>query len=793
MRHFAIVTLFCAASIAGTALSQPATFGNVFPVANTRYQPAAAHHPLLRTNGRELFLFWSSTSGIRATKVRDGETRLGHVVASGYPFDVVWNGTHFLVFSTRGGDPWSWSIVMTTLDADAKPVGPEVLVVENASSPSVAVSGSSILLCYYRYPSEWRAEILTSQGTRSGWAKSFPIPTRNLVAASNGFRFVIARAQDDGVDALMIDRQGLTISERSIGRPHEQGPHRRVTVASNGTGFLLVWNEGNHVGAATFDEHRGLGAPLVVDDAAHTGLQPSAATWNGDGWTIAYATSYDYRFTVRVVQIDHDAQAALSREESESGFDTPTLASLDGRTRCAWGRANWFPDSVLVSDLPLAANPVREASYAATEQVLLRAVSTDDATLILWSETGDGRTRTHAGVRSSAGDWQEHELPPLDTRKAVAAGDDQFLVSAHRDDHVEVFLFDESGRMKTTTSTLQFSYAATWDGRRYAMIGWDGAAFQAVLLSSDGREAAPRVEIADPASGGFSIASNGEGFLVTHTRYCDGCGGFRAIRLGPDLQHIESGDLDLVAPGTTVTNVGLVWDGSQYITAWTEWDERTGERTANRLARIPAAAGAPAAITPLEPDLIYGRLTRSAAGAILTFTAKNAAGEPVSRIAFLRSDGTIARTIDLDRGATLTSSPHVAAHPDGNLVYVASSIQRGEPHHGTSHVMMAIGNPTSNLPGAPRVIAQFDKDETIVAQWSAAAGTINGYRLEYRIDDGAWNELEPWFSPGEHRVEIRRPPYGARFAFRVRAFNDAGAGPYSAVAHVNPGRRRSAR
>ncbi len=788
MLRFVVATLCFGASIA--ALSQPVSFGNVFPVANTRYQPAAAHRPLLRTNGSEFFLFWTSASGIRATKVRDGETRLGHVVTSGSPFDVVWNGTNFLVFSTRGADLESQYIVMTTLDADAKPVGPEVLVVENAASPSVAVAGSSILLCYERYPIDWRAEILNAEGRPTGWGKTFPPRTRSLAASSNGLRFVIGRAHDHGVDVLMTDRQGLAIAERSIGRPYLMAT-RRVTLASNDSGFLIVCADGE-LGAVTFDEHRGLGPTLLIDPEPHTYMVPAAATWTGDGWTIAYATSLDGRSTIRIAEIDRGAQSVLSREESESGFDTPTLASADGRTRCAWARANWFPDSVLISDLPLAANPVREASYSAAEQQVTRVASTDDATLILWNETGDGRTRTHAGVRSGAGNWQERELPKLDTRKAIAGGDDQFLVSSRRDGRGEVFLFDEGGRMRTNTTTLPYPHSATWDGERYALIGWAETTSRGVLLSRDGKELGPSVEIADPASGGFSIASNGEGFLVTCTRY-DGTDGFRAIRLRPDLQRVESTDIVLTPPGTGSTGSGVVWDGSQYVAMWTEWDSSSGAPTRVLLARIAPAPGSSAIITPLDLDLAHGAMTSSESGAIISYAAKNAAGVWVSRIAFLRRDGTIARTIDLDPGATLTSTPRVAAHRDGNIVYVASSNQRGEPHHGTSHVMMAIGNPTSSLPGAPGVIAQFDKDETIVAQWSAAAGTINGYRLEYRIDDGAWNELEPWFSPGEYRVEIRRPPYGARFAFRVRAFNDAGAGPYSAVAQVNPGRRRSAR
>jgi hypothetical protein len=70
---------------------------------------------------------------------------------------------------------------------------------------------------------------------------------------------------------------------------------------------------------------------------------------------------------------------------------------------------------------------------------------------------------------------------------------------------------------------------------------------------------------------------------------------------------------------------------------------------------------------------------------------------------------------------------------------------------------------------------------------------VNGYRLEYRIDDDAWVEYEQWFPPGAQSKSIRQPSFGTQFAFRVRAFNDGGAGEYSPTAVTKPSRRRAVR
>jgi hypothetical protein len=164
----------------------------------------------------------------------------------------------------------------------------------------------------------------------------------------------------------------------------------------------------------------------------------------------------------------------------------------------------------------------------------------------------------------------------------------------------------------------------------------------------------------------------------------------------------------------------------------------------------------------------------------------------ITRVAILPEDGNVAKTYDIEDALGLNRRALLAPLPNGGLAYVASSIQDAAPHHGTSHVMMAIARPSLTLPPYPPHVIASLRDGVILVDWSASAGTVNGYRLEYRIDGGSWNELEEWFSADAHHRTIR-PAFGTNFEIRMRAFNDGGVSAYSATALTKPTRRRAAR
>src|SRR5688500_14938040 len=88
-------------SIAAPTPAPAQSFGELFPVANTRYGTATGT-PRLAANGQDFVLFWSSERKIRATGLAQAGPRVGQAVldTSG-EFDVAWTGEVFLAVASR--------------------------------------------------------------------------------------------------------------------------------------------------------------------------------------------------------------------------------------------------------------------------------------------------------------------------------------------------------------------------------------------------------------------------------------------------------------------------------------------------------------------------------------------------------------------------------------------------------------------------------------------------------------------------------------------------------------------
>jgi hypothetical protein len=71
---------------------------------------------------------------------------------------------------------------------------------------------------------------------------------------------------------------------------------------------------------------------------------------------------------------------------------------------------------------------------------------------------------------------------------------------------------------------------------------------------------------------------------------------------------------------------------------------------------------------------------------------------------------------------------------------------------------------------------------------------VAGYRLEYRIGEGSWNELDRWFDTDDDGITLSwQLRQGVPYQFRMRAINDAGASESSAPVLLNVTRRRAVR
>ncbi len=774
-------------SLGATTPLAAQSFGDLFPLTNTRYRTAFGL-PHLRTNGSDFFLFWTSDRKIRATQLIEGEPRAGHVILDvSAGFDVAWTGERFMAVTTRSisSYPFESEIVGRFLDAKARPVGSERVIAQHGSIPRVAAGPESVLLVYRDTNNEIRSLPLAADGGSTG-AVSVTIAPKatGYAVAANANGFIAAIADSTEIRAVALDVHGQTIANRTL--THGDPYYREVSVATDGTNYVAVWCEERAVVAITIDRNGTFGAPLVIDSSTWHPRTPTVV-WNGAGWTITYEGRGSVASRTRVVQLDREAQGIVAEEESAEGLGSPSVAALDGRIVAAWAPAQ-YPGGASVIDLPLAANQPRVATYAATQQTLLATASSANATLMVWSELGEDGRSIHTGVRTNDGQWIERELA-TDGFGAVAASDGtRFAVIVRGSTGQVLIRLDERGRpLAPPVSVPGYEAVIAWNGAHYALIT-SGANLEGRLLSPSGALSAPVKIPRDPFNESFggklALASNGDGFLLAgETIDCQFLlcvpRAMKAMRLRADLQHI---DAEITLDSEYAELGGAVWNGSEYVVIW------KGSSDGLFTARIPAAAASPFTIAHTDTD-IFPRSVAAMPGGSVAIVG-SAGSSKVTRVAFLRNDGSIAQSFAID-SATVTGTPLLTSLP-GGVAYVASSFQDAAPHHGTSHVMMAIARSSVPPPPYPPHVHARLQNGAILVDWSASAGTLNGYRLEYRVDNGSWNELEEWFPPDSHHRVIR-PTFGTNFEIRMRAFNDGGVSAYSATALTKPTRRRAAR
>jgi hypothetical protein len=778
MKKTLCLTILLGSMVAAT----PATaqsFGEPFAAANTRYDIAIGK-PRLAANARDFFLFWSTERKIRATSLAQTAPRAGHVVldTSG-AFDVAWTGEAFLAVSSRRirEDSNDAHIIGRLLDAEARPISDELALAEHGREPQVAAGPEAIVMVYRGTGNDTRVLVLGPRGESTG-APSWKVPLggTGYAVAGNDDGFMIAISNANELRTITLDRQGRVLSEYVLPRP--TNAFRQVALATDGTRFLMVWsNTQDEVAATTVDRNGSFGTPLVIQNVP---VPAPTVAWSGTGWSVCYESPhFSVQSGTRVVQLDPAAQRIIATEESGvEGSKNPSVAAVNGRVMAAWNPAR---GASAVAELPFAANAPRVATYAATQQTLLTAVSSDDATLMIWREQSEDGSSIRSGLRTHAGQWTERELTT--GYEAIAASDgEQFVVIVERDSRHELIRLDRKGRTLGSPIVLPGArFAIAWNGTNYAIV----SDMNGMLLSPSGVLSAPvAIPNVQPSfNGKLALASNGDGFLLVGEEFdCQfllcGSSGIYGMRLNAGLQRVEKGDIPIETnPGLLA---GVTWNGSEYVVAWRP--DNTGIGT----ARVPAAAGSPVNVARPPTDILARGVASMHDGTIAIVGSTGGLG----RVALLENDGSIAQTFDVD-GSTMTGTPFLTEVP-GGIAYVASSVQDAAPHHGTSHVIMAIARSSiTPPPHAPHVHARLINGAVLV-DWSASAGTLNGYRLEYQADGGSWNELEEWFAAGSHHRAIR-PSFGTDFAIRMRAFNDGGASAYSTPVFTKPIRRRAAR
>jgi hypothetical protein len=454
----------------------------------------------------------------------------------------------------------------------------------------------------------------------------------------------------------------------------------------------------------------------------------------------------------------------------------------------AW-RTHGVNKSPVVAELPLAQQKRRETPWVPSHQTLLATASSADATLTVWSEIIDGGVSIHTGIRNLQGQWSERQLTtmpdPSVQLKALAASDGNgFAVVLSSPSMSVMRLLDASGRPSSAMSLpIPWAHVMAWNGTNYGVIDIEG---DGVLVSSSGVVSAKVSTNTDYEP--FALASDGHGFFLTgHALRCEGdilCipapYEIRGTRLGPDLKRLDQEDFR-VPPHDGPDVIGAAWDGSRYFLIGND------VATSTYLSYIPTSAPYLLEMKRIKMLIDAETMTPLRDGTIAiaqrhgTFT----------RVSFVNGEGTTLHSSDID--GSITAVPRLEPLADAGVALITSSVQNAAPHDGTSRIVTAIARSSSvTPPGAPHIGVRVQNGMMHV-DWTAPSGTVNGYRLEYRIDDDEWVEWEQWFGPGAQSKSIRQPSFGTQFAFRVRAFNDGGAGPYSAAALTKPGRRRAVR
>jgi hypothetical protein len=800
MKRLAALALLLSASLATPAAAQ--SFGQQFPATNTRYR-AALGIPHLTTNGRDFFLFWSADRKTRATKL-DGEARGGHVVLdSSAGFDVAWTGERFLTVSSRSvGDYGGQSVVIGRfLDADARPAGAEFTVTPNGTLPRIAAGRESVVVVYQGITGDVRALVLGPDGKSIGAESRRVAAYGSYAIAGSDSGFAIMIADTYGIHAVLLDGHGQTVREENLDR--ESYYHREIAVASDGASYLAAWSGHEGVETAKLHENTTFDAPMILDYSPLSSYGAPAVVWNGAGWSLAYGgPAANSESRAHVVHLDWPGQRIVAKEDSAPGVEKLSLAALDGRILAAWSPTMSLTEGASVVELPLSANQPRLVTYAATQQALLATAASAEATLIVWSENAEGHRSIRFGIRTNEGGWSERELttrPNGGSIKALAASDGRnFAIVVADGNGLRMMRVDGAGRVAGTTLVLaEYPALMAWNGTHYALIGRrDVDGLHALLVTPAGQVAAT-VEIPGITFNPGALASDGSGFfLAGETQQCPFIfcysDGLRATRLGPDLKRVDANDLEFFADASALL-AGAVWNGGEYVMVWTGQEDQS-----TRVTRVPVSPAATIDTRTASVSILGSSVALMSDGSLAvagnTFPDPKNYASGINRVVFLRKDGSATGAFDMDSVVNLNGSPRVTSLANGGVAYVASTIQDAPPYDGTSHVMMAIARPAGvpPPPEAPHVAARLESG-TIVVDWTAQAGTLNGYRLEYRIDDGVWNEVDEWFPAGAHHTAIPRPSFGTNFAVRVRAFNDGGASAYSATALTQPSRRRAVR
>ena len=725
------------------AAGQLSSFGDVVPLTHTRYGAFGGTAKLVGT-GPEAFLFWSADGKVRTTKIAPGLNRVGRPVVDGSDdFDAIWTGRHFVVAATRVVRGESL-LITRVLDGNGEPLSePQWIPGAGLSRPHLASNGSTTLLLY-RTTAETRAAVLADDGTVfSEW--SDPVLKGEAVTpvsfAANGSAFLAMLAQPSRITFASLSPAGQTLRTESVAASSGVG-----AIVPKKNAFVAVWKESQSgsLVIADLNPDASVRNPRIVPQT-EAAESPSLLEV-GERLYLAYVKS-----GLVHVQDSHGVPyttpvASLARET--------TLAARGELPLLSW---HGLDQLMLRRVAHTNASPAAVA-YGAMSQTVLATASSRHAALVVWSERND----VHAGVRSIDGSWRENRIGRDETVLAAASDGQEYAVLKSS----AVAFLDATGRLIAQTNNLPFLPSdIAWNGTNYIVVGTN--AQNAVVMASVSKDDPGfPVWIVD-ANGGDTprIASNSDSSLIVW-RGPYTLGGLLLDRwLQPTTTVMK------IAGEVSSVDVAAEDDG-RYVVVW-----NAGGSLEMRSVRAKSLTS-PVPIAGIQPGSNTLRAEQVSGGVVVTFSGH--------QIVLIRGGAEAERhTFE----GTITPDAAVGLGRYG-ILYVQAMVRDEMPYHGAQRVFtrLADGIRPAPAPAAPRIAAQHTN--LIHVSWTAPAPIVSGYRVEYSVDGGVWNELDEWFDKDETSFSIR-PWVSGDYRFRVRALNHWGVGAYSNEASVRSTKRRA--
>lgn len=794
--------------LATTVSAQPLYPGRAMPLTDTRYGTIAAHG-VLTNNGRDAFLVWAAAENVRVARVVQGERRVGRPIfdLDGIThLDVAWTGSHFVVIAQQ----LAGNIHARLLSAAGEPIG-EPLVIGAGFHAQVASNGREVALLY-KTQNNQSDELHVRRFTTMLQPLDGGVPSAILSSsgsghwpveldlASNGSGYAVVSMALDETRVILLNATAAFVTSEAFrqGENATPGELRGVAIAANGNDYLAVWTMHDAVWSAAISR-TGRITPLAVH-RTDTGWMAGApsVTWNGTRFEVTFVERNDWSARLRTAIVDAATPAVQSLDAgvaSDRELPVTSTTAIGERVLTVWRDA----DDYFVVRHGATANRIA-VTFGAADQELRAATSSNAGTLAVWSETYDGATTLRAGVRRYSGEWTEFRVSNRDAETALAASDgEEYVVVTYEfaSGWTATYLDDEGRvRARSTAVPARAIHDLVRAGSGYALLYTDAHGNGVLaLLSNNGSIAASRtvwVAREDHTLQNMSLDWDGLNFVVAWESsqfvmcfpVCDMAEEtVELARFNNELQRL--GD-NVRLGGNDAQRPTVTWDGRQHVIVWNQAQELR--------AMTLAVDGTAGPVTPIASGTTINRSS-----------SDREAVRIGNRVAVYWQqtpfDGNTPPTFLLN-GSQRTELLEVAfdtramvALPNGAAAYIGTDEQMEAPHHGARRLLLRRFDvtPPGNVPDAPVTRVHRELGQLRI-EWTPPPQPVIGYRVEYRVSDGSWNELGQWFDAHETQAFWTAPLQpGVTYAFRVRAFSDNGTSAYSNAPVIFTAKRRAVR